>query len=484
MRALAAMLASSALILCACGGGGGGGDSSSGASSPPAPTEPSPSQPPPSQQPPSQQPPSQPSPSGPVTLSGVVAAESAFAGYGIEVLAGPAAPGSVKHVPSIEADGRYTVALESDVQPPFLLHVIRPDFPRFPQYPRLYSITKHGGTANVTPLTDLLVARLLNRVPADSTDLRAVTELQNRSDVEIAAAQRQVVAYLLNRPSRDNGNVVSPVDVSAVTDFVSMPLVAAPGDPHFEALRRLHASLMDTESIVGVEQHMLFGNDPPADLRSIFALDFLADCVGSRPEGRLRIIVDRRGTKFGDSNVSHGQSLSILVDPSAGILTWVVQRGSNQVQVSTAEGRVSSIVFFDEETREDLIRCVPVGEVSVAGKYPSPMALIRLLAQSIRNPVIQCAAPITVPGFVVGANTVAIEQNGALRINGPGGPAFHLPSFSFRIGAGLSMAADGVAPTSMGYNFGEAQVAVSDDGRITALLLHSMECRVPLSSGQ
>src|SRR5262249_21746467 len=148
MRALAAMLASSALILCACGGGGGGGDSSGSANPPPAPTEPSPSQ-----QPPSQQPPSQPSPSGPVTLSGVVAADSELNGYGIEVVGGPAAPGIVKTVPRIEADGSYTAALGSDVQPPFLLHAISPDIPPFPQYSRLYSITNHGGTANVTPLT-------------------------------------------------------------------------------------------------------------------------------------------------------------------------------------------------------------------------------------------------------------------------------------------------------------------------------------------
>jgi hypothetical protein len=497
MRALAAMLASSALILCACGGGGGGSDSSSGASSPPAPTEPSPSQPPPSQPSPSQQPPSQPSPSAAVTLSGVVAADRALAGYGLEVLAGPAAPGIVKTVPSVAGDGRYTAALGSDVQPPFLLQAIQPDFSnRPPQYSRLYSFTNHGGTANVTPLTDLLVARLLNRVPADSTDFRALGELQNRSDADIAAAQQQVVAYLLQRPSRDNGNVVSPVDVSDVTDFVSMPLVAAPGDPHFEALRRLHASLMDSEDMMGVAQHMLFGNDPPADLRSLFALDFLADCTslpGVNPQGRQRIIVDRRGTMFGDLNVPHTFStpgsgpsrLSVMVDKVAGIRTWLVQKASNYVQVSTAEGRVSSIAWTDEETREDLIRCVPVGEVSVAGKYPSAMALIRLLAQSIRSPVIQCKAPITRAGFVEGANTVAIEQSGALRINGSRDASLHLPSTNFSMSATLSMAADGIAATgAMGYNFGQAGVGVSDDGRITALLFSSMECRVPLSSGQ
>jgi hypothetical protein len=492
MRALAAMLASSALILCACGGGGGGGDSSGGASPPPAPTEPSPSQQPPSQQPPSQspqsqQPPSEPSPSGPVTLSGVVAADRALAGYGIDVLAGPAAPGIVKTVPSVAGDGRYTAPLGSDVQPPFLLQAIQPDFSdRPPQYSRLYSFTNHGGTANVTPLTDLLVARLLNRVLA-STDFRAVAELQNRSDAEVAAAQQQVVAYLLQRPSRDNGNVVSPVDVSAVTDFVSMPLVAAPGDPHFEALRRLHASLMNSEDMMGVAQHMLFGNDPPADLLSLFALDFSADCTSALPRqsGRLRIIVDRFATMFGDFSFHHGSSLRVVVDKVAGIRTWAVPKGSNFVEVSTAEGRVSSIRFTDEEIQEDLIRCVPVGEVSVAGKYPSAMALIRLLAQSIRHPVIQCKAPITRAGFVEGANTVAIEQNGALRINGSGDASLHLPSTNFSIGATLSMTADGVAPAGgMGYNFGQAQVGVSDDGGITALVFSSMECRVPLSSGQ
>ena len=453
------MLASSALILCACGGGGGGGDSSSGASSPPAPTEPSPSQ-----QPPSQQPPSHPSPPGPVTLSGVVAANSALAFYSIDVLARPAGAASAK--PSsragakADADGRYTAALGSDVQPPFLLHALNEET-QFPQYIQLYSITNHGGTANVTPLTHLLVARLLNRQPVGFNDPLGLAELQNRSDADIAAAQQQVVAYFLKRPSRDNGNKVSPVDVSAVTDFVSMPLVAAPGDPYFEALRRVHASLMDSETIAGVAEHMLFGNDPPADLRSIFALDFLADCTsaGALPQGRSRIVVDRRGTMFGAFNAPHGSRLSIGVNPGAGIASWVVQSvGSTNVEVSLTEGRVSSIRFFDEETpTTDLIRCVPVGEVSVAGKYPSATGLIRLLAQSIRNPV-------------EGANTVAIEQNGALRINGPGGPSVHLPSFGFRIDAPLSMTTDGVAPTGgMAYNFVVAAVAVSDDGRITDL---------------
>jgi len=312
------------------------------------------------------------------------------------------------------------------------------------------------------------VARLLNRAPVGFNDPLVLAELQNRSDADIAAAQQQVVAYFLKRPSRDNGNVVSPVDVSAVTEFVSMPLVAAPGDPYFEALRRLHASLMNSETIVGVEAQMLFGNDPPADLRSIFALDFLADCssAGSLPQGRSRIIVDRRGTMFGDFNAPHGSRVSIGVNPGSGIGSWAVKSvGNTNVEVSLTEGRVSSIRFFDEATpKTDLIRCVPVGEVFVAGKYPSATALIRLLAQSIRTPVIQC-----------GANTLAIEQNGALRIKGPGGPSVHLPSFSFRIDAPLSMAADGVAPTgAMSYNFVVARVAVSDDGRITQF--NGMEC--------
>src|SRR4051812_17792643 len=184
MRAVAAMLASSALILCACGGGGGGGDSSRGASSPPAPTEPSPSQQPPSQQPPSQQPPSQqpPSqqpPSGPVTLSGLVAANSALGFYSIDVLARPAGAASAKTSPRVRADaeGRYTAALGSDVQPPFLLHAFN-DESQFPQYTHLYSITNHGGTANVTPLTDLLVARLLNRAPVGFNDPLVLAELQ------------------------------------------------------------------------------------------------------------------------------------------------------------------------------------------------------------------------------------------------------------------------------------------------------------------
>jgi hypothetical protein len=203
----------------------------------------------------------------------------------------------------------------------------------------------------------------------------------------------------------------------------------------------------------------------------------------------LRIVVDRFGTMFGNRFVGYvstlhptvGANLTVVVDKVAGIRSWrVLNEDLIYVQVSTAEGRVSSITLTEEGTPLDLIRCVPVGEVSVAGKYPGAMALIRLLAQSIRDPVIQCAAPITVPGFVEGANTVAIEQSGALRINGPGGPSLHLPSTNFSIGASLAMTADGVVLNrGMGYNFGSAQVSVSVDGRITDLLLHGMRCRVP-----
>jgi hypothetical protein len=201
----------------------------------------------------------------------------------------------------------------------------------------------------------------------------------------------------------------------------------------------------------------------------MFAFDFLANCtsVGAGPQGKARIIVDRRGTMFGDFNVPHGGNLSIDVGPT-GITMWQVFRDTRtpdqggtatNVEVSAADGRVTGIRFEDLESTME-IRCVPLGDVSVAGKHPSAMALIRLLAQSIRDPVFQCLPPVTFPGFVEGANTLAIEQNGALRINGPGGPSFHLPSTVFIFQVGLSMAADGIAPTgARGSDFSQLQQA-------------------------
>jgi hypothetical protein len=86
---------------------------------------------------------------------------------------------------------------------------------------------------------------------------------------------------------------------------------------------------------------------------------------------------------------------------------------------------------------------------------------------------------------VEGVNTVAIEQNGALRINGPGGPSLHLPSWDYRIDTALSMAADGVVPTggkSYNYPVGVG-VVVSDDGRITDLVFGGTGCGAPGPSG-
>jgi hypothetical protein len=85
---------------------------------------------------------------------------------------------------------------------------------------------------------------------------------------------------------------------------------------------------------------------------------------------------------------------------------------------------------------------------------------------------------------VEGVNTVAIEQNGALRINGPGGASFHLPSWEYSIHTALSMAADGVVPTGgQSYANGMGRVVVSDDGRITDLVFGGTGCGAPGPSG-
>jgi hypothetical protein len=402
------------LLLCACGGGGG-----DGSSAPPTPR----------------------------TVSGTVAANTALAGYDVDVLA-PSAPSgtTVDGVGGTTgADGRYSVTTDTTnafAVPPVLVRAGGSVVDAEPQYQRLYSIATRGGTVNVTPLTSLLVARLLNRKPEFGADVRAVFELQNRSDADLSAAQQQVVAYLLSRPSKDNGNFTRPVDVSAVTDFISMPLTAAPGNPHFEALRRLHASLMDSETIEGVEEHMLFGNDPAADLRAILSLDFLANCtvVGADnrtlPRDSTRIIVDSSGITFGDVHLPFeaGTRLNLTAGQTLDN-RWRFNFPTPQASVdfSIAEDRLRSALLSLPFMGS---RCTPSSAVSVSGKHPSLMALIGRLRQSISGPAFQCTAAV-IPGFRPDTNFLSLDANGALRINGLGGPSLHLPSLNIEINAPL-----------------------------------------------
>lgn len=446
-------------LLGACGGSGGGGSSQASAGDPgPAPAP------------------------GPTTLSGTVAANVALASYDVQVFA-PALPPSSAGVgvftDTSRDDGRYGVTVTAGQGPPFLILASRFFQDAEPQYPLLGSIAIRGGTANVTPLTDLLVTRLFNRKSPFITD---IADLRNRTDADLAAARQEVVAYLLTRPSKSNGNATSPVDVSEVTEFVSMPLNATPGDPHFEALKRLHDSLMDTETIAGVEEHMLFRNDPAADLNAVLALDFMADCKvngtdnGTLPSGATHITLTQQGATLGTLglpfqpgtllDVNGGQSGQIWTFTFAGggtFLTFFFFEDQPFVQVSA--GGASSGCSFQTSAR-------------APSKTPSQMALIKRFTQGVTGNGFLCSN-LVLRGFLNGPNVASIEANGALRINGAVGPALHLPSMNITFRAELLSGGNPVTirtKSLRGDRFfkggtDQVELFVNSTGQITAVFL-------------
>jgi hypothetical protein len=460
-------LAVSALTACS-GGGGGGGNSA---------------------------PPAQP-PATPTTVSGTAAVNTALAGVGVEALGPNPLGGNSAFVFTTQSaqDGSYSVTSSATVRPPFLIHTpagIVQFEDSDARYPTLHSLAIRGGTANVTPLTQLAIARLLNRRLSYSSDVTALFEMLNVTETQLGAARQRVVDYLMTRPSKDNGNANAPVDVNAVSDFFSIPVTTAPGDPYFDALRRLHNSLMESESLQGVEEHMLFGNDAPLDIGTMLSLNFPARCFlkgpdnGSMPQGDLSIALSPGGIAFGtllQLPFLPGDQLKITADqtstqtwlftfPSRG---WTVEFHEFQDQLSSV--RVSILGTSSE--------CGPMRNLLVSDQTPSITALVRLFAQAINNPnsatpaLFQCSSPALF--FQDGANQLITENNGALRINTPTGPALHLPSLNLNIETNLVVTAGQVSliqpsrfQASRTFKGGQDDLilALTNVGQITGLKL-------------
>jgi len=197
-----------------------------------------------------------------------------------------------------------------------------------------------------------------------------------------------------------------------------------------------------------MEEHMLFGGDLPADLRSMLALDFVATCTlllpnnddGTLPRGTTHIILDQRAITVGsvDLPFQSGDQLQLNASRSFAAQWTFSFATSRTVELSVHGGRVDTIVLTIPTKGSS--QCQPTTDVSVLGKHPSMIALIRMFEQSISAPrSFSCAGTPTFSGFVTGQNTLAIEASGALRINGPGGPAIHLPSLFLFVTASVTV---------------------------------------------
>jgi hypothetical protein len=398
------------LLLSACGGGGGG-DS-----------------PPPRS----------------ATFSGTVAIGAPLAGASVMVIneSGAAA------FATTDAAGRYSVTLSGlplDARPLFIIQTHDPAAGVLSapvQYPRLYSIANsRSGTVNLTPLTSLLVARLLGEKQGLFANLLTMRSLPTiPSDGEIAAARQQVVDYLrLQRPDPNNGNATVVVDASAVTDFIRSPFNAVPGNPHDDAIEALALTFMAGETIEGVEEHMLARLDGPADLTAVLSLDFVAHCVA---EGNLV------GLPTGLVNVTFAPTGQITIGSFAYMLAtndrvtranapffderWLFELigsgPSDQLELTEAGRRLNSLRLA---ALGGTIRCTPTVELPLGTRIPSTLAQIRKLADDFFGPspssTFTCTDSAAFPGINDGANVLEIQNNGALRVQA-GGYALHLPS--------------------------------------------------------
>jgi hypothetical protein len=387
-------------------------------------------------------------PTGAPTLSGTAAANVPLGGYIVDTLT-PFRDTSATSQTVAGSDGRYSVTVAA-VPPadsgPFPIVAWKSSLDDQVHYPRVWSVAHRSGTANATPLTSLVFAKLLNRKPG-RFDHRAVFDLRSKTEADVSAAQQQVVNYLLSR--------TSPVNAGAVGNFVSTPLTLAPGNAYFDALTQLHNSLLDSETIAGVEEHMLFGGDGPANLLAMLSLDFMANCTGAVASGSTRIIADLRAFNFvGVLDVPFRSSDQLTVTAGEARQTWLFTLGGGPfgggqgISLSVLSGRLENLIV---STSAGGSECLPQSEVLLTGKQPSLIALIKRLAQSVAPIFFQCASAGTF--FPSGTNALSFDTQGAVRFSSPSGsgPALHLASLDITVGATLTVAGSqvqSILPTS------------------------------------
>lgn len=442
------------LVLSACGGGGGGGGSSGA--------------PPPL-----------------ITVSGTVATGSPLAGAQVIVWFRTGSGFST----TTDANGRYSLILHTaNGDPPFLVEAYSD---ANPAYPRLLSVANKGGTTNVTPLTSLLATRLLGEKIGYSTSLSTLQKLTTLSDAQLAAARQDVVAYLLRRPSKFDGNLTIPVDVSAVSDFVSTPFNPVRGDLYDDALERLSQSLMDGETVLGVEEHMLSENDGRADLTSVLSMAFQADCEATGthlPSGRVQVNFKPNGEiNIGSYSytLSAGDGIALTTGPYVDNGWRIDFRGrqtgnlNDYVELMDAAGKLDKLTLH---SGLEAASCRPTADTTVSTHRPSVLAQIRLLAHTAQmNNLAEffCSSSGSFPGVQQGRNLLLFDRNGAMRVNSylPSGYAIHLPSMGYQISATLVVSNSGLS-AQLSTMFGRRVfkdgydwfgIALSDTGVITGV---------------
>jgi hypothetical protein len=396
---------------------------------------------------------------GPPILSGTVAIGAPLPGATIVITRWDGT--TVQAV--ADATGRYSIDMPAVSPGTRAIYLVQTAGPANGpgQYPRLYSLaTGNRGTVNVTPLTSLLVARLLNERQGASPNLTALRGLATPSDAQLAALQQEVVTYLQSRN----------VDASGVASFIGAPFNAAAGDPHDDAIERLAQTLVNGETIEGVEEHMLARNHAPATLMEILSIQFDADC---KAQGAAE-----PAFPTGPVRVSLGPNGQIALTGTAVAYSYALQPGDrvrlrnapffedsweftlsgvgDQLQVIESDKRNYSFLLRRASSGGS-IRCTPPG--ALGADTPSTLAQVRKLRSAISNASFTCPAGAVFPGIADGANSLSIEDDGVLRV--AAGHVLHLPSL------GLNMSGE----------------VVDSGGGVLAMRVTGAEFRREFSSG-
>jgi hypothetical protein len=171
------------------------------------------------------------------TLRGVVATGDPIVGATVTVKDADGATVST----TTDAKGAYEAEVTL-LQAPYVLAATGGTVHGVANSRALHSVATDSGIANITPLTELLVASLVNADPAsffaalhttDDLDTIVITE------DNIATAQ-QAVVNLLKR-------LATPVDVSTVGNFITVVFKAKAGDPLDDQLSALRQALSDAQ---------------------------------------------------------------------------------------------------------------------------------------------------------------------------------------------------------------------------------------------
>ena len=300
-----------------------------------------------------------------------------------------------------DSNGSYSISLPVGARPPFAMRAGNFASTANPAFPRLFSYSTRAGTVNITPLTDLLVTRLVGRKQSFLGDTIGMANMA-ATDQEIATATQQVKTYLQSRSA--------PVNASAVADFVSTPFTPAPGNPYDDAMTALKQSLIAGESMLGIEEHMMSAGDILTDYSPLFPLAFTANCVptqGGLPSGTTQINLQISGITIGSYAYTFQQpGGDQIVVQTGGDESWrfvLAATGDGVELLRNPDGTLSTLRLTLAGGGQSL--CTPSSPVSLAGKWPSVFAQVKRLANTVISGSITCTG---------GANTLSIDPNGAV----------------------------------------------------------------------